>query len=283
MNRRQFQQGLLLALGQSQVAAAATSMRVVSVQGSLTEIAWRLGAQSSLVGVDITSTYPPQARQLPQVGYMRTLSAEGILSLRPTALLATDEVGPQAVLQQLRSAGVTVWLAKADHSIDELMRKVAMVGQALDCRARAQTLQAELHHALQAGQALRARSSQALKQRRVVFLMAHGGRPQLAGQGTAAHAMLQLVGVHNPLGDQSQGYRPLSAEALVQARPEVVVTNHESVQTLGGEEALWSLPGMSMTPAGRQRRMVAMEAMALLGFGPRLPEVLDQLHAGLMA
>jgi iron complex transport system substrate-binding protein len=258
-------------------------LRVVSAQGSLTEIAWRLGAQASLVGVDATSTFPPQARQLPQVGYMRTLSAEGILSLRPTTLLGTDEIGPPAVLQQLRSAGLTVWLARADHTPDELMRKVALVGEALDCQGRAKALQAELQQALQSGQALRARSQQALKQCRAVFLMAHGSRPQLAGQGTAAHAMLQLIGAHNPLGEQVQGYRPLSAEALVQARPDVIVTSHESMQTLGGEEALWALPGMYLTPAGRHRRMMSMDAMALLGFGPRLPEVLNQLHQGLLA
>lgn len=257
--------------------------RLVSAQGSLTEIAWRLGVQSGLVGVDSTSTFPPQARQLPQVGYMRTLSAEGVLSLRPTGLLGTDEVGPPAVLQQLRSAGLTLWLARADHTVDELMRKVALVGQALDCEPQARLLQAELQQALNTGQALRARRGQALQGRRAVFLMAHGGRPQLAGQGTAAHAMLQLVGAHNPLGEQAQGYRPLAAEALVQARPDVIVTNDESLQALGGDSALWALPGMSLTPAGRHRRVVSMDAMALLGFGPRLPEVLDRLHQGLQA
>lgn len=292
VNRRQLLQALggLAALpmspGPLQQALAATppggtpgEPRLVSIHGSLTEVVYLLEAQHMLVGTDTTSTHPAAANRTPKVGYLRQLSAEGLLSLKPNAVLGTDEAGPPAVLAQLRQAGVPLRLVSVKHRFEDLVEKVGLVGEATQHQAAAQALSADLQRRWQATQQKVARRS-ANSAPRVLFIMAHGPAPMLAGTDTGAHAMLSYAGARNAMAEV-QGWRALNAESAVQARPDWIVTTQESVTALGGLPKFWQLPGLSMTTAGRQQRVLSFETMALLGFGPRMPGALEALHQGL--
>lgn len=260
-------------------ADAAGEPRLVSIHGSLTELVYLLQAQHMLVGTDTTSTHPSAATRTPKVGYLRQLSAEGLLSLRPNAVLGTDEAGPPAVLAQLRQAGVPLRLVNVRHRFEDLLEKVQMVGEATQRQAAAQALSADLHKRWQLTlQRVARRSGNTAP--RVLFIMAHGPAPMLAGTDTGAHAMLSYAGARNAMAEV-QGWRPLNAESAVQARPDWLVTTQESVAALGGPGALWQLPGLAMTPAGRQQRVLSFDTMALLGFGPRMPDALEKLRQGL--
>lgn len=292
VNRRRLLQALggLAALpmspGPRQQAFAATppggtpgEPRLVSVHGSLTEVVYLLEAQHMLVGTDTTSTHPAAANRTPKVGYLRQLSAEGLLSLKPNAVLGTDEAGPPAVLAQLKQAGVPLRLVSVKHRFEDLVEKVGLVGEATQRQAAAQALSADLQKRWQATQQKVARRS-ASSAPRVLFIMAHGPAPMLAGTDTGAHAMLSYAGARNAMAEV-QGWRALNAESAVQARPDWIVTTQESVNALGGLPKFWQLPGLSMTPAGRQQRVLSFDTMALLGFGPRMPGALEALHQGL--
>lgn len=278
----------LAAMAKGAHAAAAegrTEPRLVSLGGGVTEVVYALGAQRWLVATDTTSTYPAAALRTPKVGYMRQLSAEGVLSLRPSAVLGTDEIGPAGVVAQLRQAGVALHLVAADHSFDELRAKVRAVASASglidEGRRLEAALQGQWNDALaQVRRAQQARQARGLPPRRVLFVMNHGGRAQGAGAGTAAQAMLDFAGAHNVLSS-GRGYQLLTAEAVAQAAPEIVVTTQESVEMAGGPERFWEQPGLAHTPAARAQRLLAVDAMALLGFGPRLPQALQHLHRGL--
>lgn len=290
MNRRRVLQAaggmaaLPLWLAGSGEATAATpegEPRLVSIHGSLTEIVYLLGAQHLLVGTDTTSTHPVEASRTPKVGYLRQLSAEGLLSLRPTTVLGTDEAGPPAVLAQLRQAGVPLQLVPVRHRFEDVLDKVRLVGEATRKPAAARELSQRLQARWQATQQKVARASgQASSAPRVLFVMAHGPAPMLAGADTGAHAMLVHAGARNAMAEVN-GWRPLNAESTVQARPDWVVTTNESVSALGGVEQLWRLPGLALTPAARQQRLLSFDTMALLGFGPRMPMALEALQQGL--
>ncbi len=264
----------------SQTLATARQPRIVSVNGAMTEIVFALGAGSQLAGTDTTSLFPDAALRTPKVGYMRQLSAEGLLSLKPDTVIGTTEAGPGVVMDQLRSAGVNVALVEADHTWAEVQRKVAAVGQATARGAEARALQARLDADWAGVQATVAR--QTGRKRRAIFILSHAATPQVAGKQTAADAMLNYAGLVNAFTDAQaspfSGYRPMTAEALVRAAPEVMVTTTQGIEASGGLEKFWSRPGLELTPAYRQRSLVALDALYLIGFGPRLPQAVAELH-----
>ena len=260
----------------AQSSRPASSGRLVSVHGSLTEVIYLLGAQDQLVGTDTTSTHPEAAAHTPKVGYLRQLSAEGLLALRPQAVLGTDEAGPPIVLHQLAQAGVPLRLVQVHHRFQDVLDKVQLVGAVTQRPAAAQALSAQLQTQWEATHR-RVQRGAAHAAPRVLFIMAHGGAPMTAGSGTAAQAVIELVGARNAL-EGVRGFRPMSAESVAQARPDWVLTTHESVAASGGLARFWEQPGLAQTPAGRRQRLVSLDAMALLGFGPRLPATLDDLQ-----
>jgi iron complex transport system substrate-binding protein len=247
--------------------------RLISLTGGMTEVIYRLKAERWLVATDTTSVFPQAALYTPKVGYMRALSAEGVLSLKPTAVLGTHEVGPPAVLDQLRDAGVALQLVRADHSFEELLAKVRAAARASRLLADGDVLIGDLGQQWRAVQqrVQRASTGRQAKPPKVLFVMAHGGKAQMAGQATAAHAMLGFAGARNPMAD-TQGYKSLTPEAAVTAQPDVILTTAESIQASGGADRFWEHPGLAFTPASRQQRLVVMDTQFLLGFGPRLPD-----------
>ncbi|QDG73431.1 heme/hemin ABC transporter substrate-binding protein [Janthinobacterium tructae] len=261
--------------------------RIVSVGGALTEIVYALGAQGELVGVDTTSLYPAVAQQLPQVGYARTLSAEGVLSLAPTQLIATEEAGPQAVLRQVRDAGVPVAVLNANNQFEGLLERVKQVGRITgraDSAARlAQALQQQWDGAL--GKVRQRSPSPVQSAVRVLFILAHApNQVMVGGRQTGADAMLAYAGAVNVMGGQGglggfAGYKPLTPEAVIAARPDIVLVTDQGLKASGGVDGILKLPGLAQTPAGRKHRIVSLEAMLLLGFGPRMPQALAELDA----
>lgn len=257
--------------------------RLVTVGGGITEVVYALGAQDQLVGTDTTSLYPAAAQATPKVGYMRQLSAEGLLALRPDAVIAGTDAGPPVVIDQLRSAGVRVELVASDHSWAEVGRKVAAVGRASGREAAARALQAALDARWQA---VMARVQVAKNPApRVLFVLSHSGSPMVSGEQTAADALIRFIGARNALGG-FQGYRPMTAEAMAQAAPDAILTTTQGIEAIGGEAAFWQRPELALTPAYRRRAvagaLVHLDALELLGFGPRLPDVVERLHERLV-
>lgn len=260
----------------SRAATGQPAERLVCAGGAVTETVCALGMQSLLVGVDTTSLHPADVRRLPSVGYARTLSAEGILSLAPTRLLVTDEAGPPAVLRQIASAGVAVEVLATQHRFEGMVDRVRRVGTLLQQPARAAALAEQLQQDWQ-----RVRGTITSRPKvpalRVMFVMSHSqSRVMVAGRDTAAQAMLDYAGVVNAI-DGYAGYRPLTPESALAARPDVILATEQGLKAAGGTTGLLRLPGLAETPAGRARRVAALEALLLLGFGPRMPEALARL------
>lgn len=261
-------------------AAAGTgaARRLVTVGGAVTEVVYALGAENMLVATDTTSLYPEAATRTPKVGYLRQLSAEGLLSLRPDAVVGSGEAGPAIVLEQLRAAGVRVDVVPATHNMAEVLAKVHAVGQATGKLAEAQALARRLQQEWQEAQA---EVAKARVRPRALFILAHSGTPMVAGKGTAAHALLEMAGAQNVV-QAFQGYRPLTAEAMAAAAPQVIVNSTQGIEAMGGVEAFWKRPELTLTPAYARRALVAMEASHLLGFGPRMPAAVRTLHTQML-
>lgn len=246
--------------------ASAAAPRIVSIGGPVTEIVYALGAGGEVVGVDTSSTYPEQAGRLPQVGYQRRLSAEGVLSLQPDVVLATSDAGPPAALEQLKAV-VRVVEIPAVYSIAGAEAKIRLIARILGREAQGEQLVAALHRDLAAAQAL---LDKVRTQPTVLFLYARGlGTLYVSGTGTAADAMIRLAGGVNAVTEY-EDFKPFTSEAVVAAAPEVLLMLERGLDSVGGVEGLLKLPGMALTEAARQQRIVAMDDLYLSGFGPRL-------------
>ena len=206
--------------------AAPKVRRLVTVSGAITEVVFALVAESLLGATDTTSLYPEAAQKTAKVGYMRQLSAEGLLSLKPDAVISTTEAGPPVVIDQVRSAGVLVELIKADHTWAEVGRKVEVVGRVTGLEAQARTLQAKLDAQWAATQQQVARAP---RKPRVLFILSHSATPQVSGDKTAASAIIAYAGGVNALAGSFDGYRPMTAEAMASAAPDVILTSTQSI------------------------------------------------------
>lgn len=257
-------------------SVADQSPRVVSTAGSLTEIMYQLGVQDVLVGVDTTSLWPEEASELPQVGYQRALSAEGILSLAPTLVIATAEAGPAEVLQQIDGAGVQVKTFDHDYSLPALYGRIRQMGEWFDRSAEANELISQMQDDVTATQE---RTASGKKPKVVLLLGAEAGSSMAAGSDTAAQAMIEYSGGINALGDYS-GYKPVNAEALIKAAPEyIIVVSHGDDGEEGLIDAVASLPGVELTPAGINRQFIVADALRFLGFGPRSTRAMLDMSA----
>jgi iron complex transport system substrate-binding protein len=244
--------------------------RIVAVGGSVTEVIYALGGEKNLVATDSTSLFPAAARATPKVGYMRTLSAEGVLSLRPSVVITTTAAGPEAALRQIADAGVAVLVLSDDYSFDAVVAKIEGIGRALGLDKAAADLVAKVRADMAD---VTARISQSkTKPRALSFLtFGQGGAPQAAGRMTAADGIIRLAGGVNVF-DAWSGYKPMTPEATVAAAPEVIVIGTQTVEAVGGIDNVLADPALALTPAAKQKRVASADALLLLGFGPRTPQ-----------
>lgn len=257
---------------------AAAGERVLVLGGDLVEIAFAIGAGGRVVGADDTALWPPETAALPKVGYMRRFSAEGALSQTPDLVLASPAAGPETALDQLRAAGVRIETGPEGDGLGAVAAKIAFVGAALGRRAEAAALAARVAAEMAA---LEAALSGVRGGPSVLFLISVGrGAPIASGTGTAADAMIGLARGRNAVTDFT-GYKPLSAEAALGLAPEVALFPAHAAEASGGGAQALAAAGLSDTPAGRSGRVVVMEGLKLLGFGPRTPEAVAELAAAL--
>ena len=248
--------------------------RIVTLGGSVTEIVYALGAGDQVVGVDASSVYPEAATEKPNVGYFRKVPAEGVLSLNPSLVLALEGTGPPTVFEQFRSAGVRTVQVPDTPSVTGAKRKIRRIGDLLGRSARGDSLIAAMERDLDEARALRAEAASTPS---VLFVYARGsGTMNVAGRGTSAAAMIELAGGENAITG-FEGFKPMSAEAVVEAEPDVILALTRGLESIGGTKGLLEQPGIPLTPAGKQKRIVAMDDLLLLGFGPRLGTAVTRL------
>lgn len=262
---------LILFILPFQAQASETCPRTISIGGAITEIIYKLGLEQCLVGADTTSTYPQEAKALPMVGYQRQLSSEGILSLKPDLILHSDQAGPPAVLNQIDHAGIKRVIVDDTHSLDAVYGKIRGVAKTFDHEEKGEALIAELQ-----SHSKGLLSNEASQSPKVLFIMQHGGgAPMAGGKKTAADSIIALAGGKNVI--DFNGYKPLTPEAFATLNPDIIVTTQESFSQMGGLNGVLKTPGIILTQAGKDKNIIAMDALLILGFGPRTVEAAQKL------
>ena len=253
-----------------------SAMRLISIGGALTEIIYLLKADAELVGVDTTSIYPAAATRLPNVGYTRSLSSEGILALRPTQLIATEDAGPPIVLKQMIDAGIPLSILPSGHQLIDVIDRVRTIGRLVHKTNAAQALVSRLLLEWNTTQKRVANSK--LNSTRVLFILSQNpNQLMVGGEKTSAAAMIAYAGARNAISGFS-GFKPLTPEAVIAANPDVLLLTDQGMKAIGGISGVLRLPGIKQTRAGKEQKVVSLEAMYLLGFGPRFPLAVAELN-----
>ena len=233
--------------------------RIVSIGPATTELILALGGEQSLVATDVSS---PEPRGVPKVGYHRALAAEGILSLSPTLVVGSDEMGPNSTLDQLRRANVKVEVMATAPTLANLNERIDTLAHLLGDQAAGSKLKEEI--AAQSDTlAAQAKQNKPLK---VAFLLLHKGQPtSIAGGNTTASALVTLAGGVNPVAGLHD-YKPVSTESLIEMQPDLVlVSGRDWQQYADPAKVLAEVPALAATPAGKRNAIHAIDGHALQG------------------
>ncbi|WP_241256025.1 ABC transporter substrate-binding protein [Proteus sp. ZN5] len=255
------------------------SERWVIASGSITELVYAIGAGNKVVGVDETTSYPEQTQALPHIGYWKQLSIEGILSLRPSTFVTWDDAEPKMVLRQLAQHNVKVIsLPRTPATFELMLKNIRILAISLDKQKEAEALIDSLQSRLAI---INAKNNQIKQKVKVMFFLSPGGGiPQVAGKTSVADAILHLAGGENIATHEN--YRIYSAEAIIAANPElIVITTQSQKNQTGGlraSEGLASMPGVSMTQAWKNQRIIEIDQSLILGMGPRIVDAVELLH-----
>lgn len=248
----------------SESVVAGKTLRIVSANGTLSEIIAGLGLEKQLVGVDVTSTYPESLSKIPKIGHNRTIAAEGIIALNPDVIVYTDQsmLSP-SLLKQLNSSGKKVVEFKHEYSKEGAIKLIREVGAYFNAKSQAEKMVKSLEADLN-------KIAKPAAPKKLLFIYARGtGTLMVSGTGTSLDKMFALTGNKNAVQGFSD-FKPLTAESLLAANPDVLVLFSSGLESLEGTDGLLKVPGIANTNAGRNRKIVTMDGQFLTGFGPRL-------------
>lgn len=246
--------------------SALDTSRIVSIGGAVTEILYDLGMGDAVVAIDTTSVFPPSAlAEKPNVGYMRALSAEGVLSMSPSVLLVSENAGPPDALDVLKRSSVPFITVSDETTQAAVSDRVRFLGKVVCREAEADRLAASVEEGFADLERLTAGIE---TPKRVLFVMSmQSGRALVGGAATAADSIIALAGAENAAG-ALEGYKPMSDEAVLEAAPHAILM---MASTAGHSGDVLTEPAFRLTPAAENDRFITMDGQLLLGFGPRTP------------
>ncbi len=250
--------------------------RIVVLNGDLVEVIFALGAGDRVIGRDLTTTYPPEALVVPDIGLGRMLNAEAVIGLAPTLVIGDTQIEPVSAIEQIRAAGIPVVVLDLESTLPGVSRKIQTVADILDLEdegaALVQEVEADIQEALDL-------AAQASESPRVGYIYVRGPETLLMfGNGMPTHFLIEAANGIDAFGEVGVTFAmPLDAEQLVAAGPDVLITPIEGFDLIGGIDAFLALPGVSETPAGAAKAVITYDEALFLGMGPRTGEALMQL------
>ena len=246
--------------------------RIVSIGGSITEILFELGLQEKIVAIDTTSQYPPATGNMKNVGYLRALSAEPIIALNPDLIIYQTGAGPRETIEQLQAAGMKLAEISHKHSIQGVLEKIEQVSLAVNMAHKGSELISAVERQIESLKQIDRQTKPG-----VMFILSLDKASALvAGRQTGADGVISLAGGKNVV-DNFNSYKPLGAEAIIKLAPEYILTTHRVVASVGGEQDVLNLPALRLTPAAKNNKLIVMDTLLLIGFGPRIGQAVSHL------
>jgi iron complex transport system substrate-binding protein len=264
---------LLFVLLSTVVNISNAQQRVITAGSAITEIVCELGDCDKIIATDRTSLHPVKVQQLPSIGYRNSINAEGILSLKPTLIIAEKDYVEDAVLQQLSASGVKLVIIEKRVNFDDIRKSIEKIAVVLGRQTEGKALIAKNETALAEARSMLQRSTLSPS---VLCVYNRGtATVSVAGKDTFAE-ILSYVGTKNAIAS-IDGYKPLNTEALIAANPDYLLMISTGVESLGGIDGVLKIPGVAQTTAGKKKQIIGIESLRLTNFGPRFGETVKEL------
>ena len=238
--------------------------KIVVAGGSITEIVYFLGMEDKLVGVDITSNFPKEAKKLKSIGYLRNLSIEGILSLSPGLVLAEEDIGPPIIVNQLRKTSIDLRIIKEKYDLNGINNKILCVSKILDASLDDNENYVKFKNKLNRVKKLKKNNSKKI----LLILMMRGSSPVVAGKNTSGQGFIDMTGHKNSMSDLN-GWKPVSSEEIIKKNPDYIIITKRAFKNFSSLDQFLSIPGISSTLAAKKKNIIVKDGMSMLGFGPR--------------
>ena len=255
-------------LAWSDCSAAKDATKTVIAGGSLTEIVYFLEEEENIIGVDITSNFPEATSVLPSIGYVRALSSEGILSLKPSLILGENDMGPPLVIEQLSLTGLDVRILEEDHSSSGILYKIECLSKVFDTRAKDTLSKIDL---IKEDISYLDKISQINEDSGIkvmLILNMQGTSPIVAGLGTSGDGFINMTGASNA-ANQFEGWKPISSEAIIAYNPDYIIITNRGMSSFPDVQSLANTTSLRLTSAAQNGRILQEDGMAMLGFGTR--------------
>ena len=247
---------------------ASDDSRIVAAGGSITEILFFLGQEKKIVALDVTSTYPEQTKKLPSIGYVRGLSAEGILSMNPSLIIGENDMGPPAVVNQLREIDIDLRTIPEDQSVEGILQKIYCVASILDIEDIAkEKIDIELSSPItELNNIVKSKKIDEVKI--MLILSMKGSSPIVAGRNTSGHGYIEMIGAKNAF-DSFEGWQVVSSESILKENPDFIILPQRDLHKNSDVSKIIDDPIFSNINAGIQNNFIFDDGMAILGFSPR--------------
>jgi iron complex transport system substrate-binding protein len=251
--------------------------RIVAIGGSVTEIIYALGEQDRLIARDTTSNFPAEANSLPDVGYIRALSPEGVLSVNPDLIVALNGSGPKEAFDALKAATVPIAEINDSFNADGVSAKIRQVGIAIGAEEKAEKLALQVDREMKAAAEF---SASGIRHKVIFVLSMQGGKVMAAGANNAADGIIKLAGAANAMTDFA-GYKQVTDEAIIAAQPDAIVMMNRDGDHAAADAELKAHPAFRDSPAARNGAVFRFDGNYLLGFGPRTASAVKELSEAL--
>lgn len=273
LQSQQMLKPLLLLLFLLVSTGVSAKQKIVSAGGSLTEILYALNLGDEIIAVDSSSYFPQEVTQKPQVGYFRTLSAEGLLALHPTLIAAANGAGPDEVLQQVEGAGVKVKVFTREvYTIESWQKYIKEIGEYFHKQSEAVII---VERVVKNIEKMLIKSEK--KDNTAIFLLSLGDRgPVAAGGETVPNMLFDIVGMKN-IAKDFDSFKPFSSEELIKQKPDLIVMPSHVVKRMGGRDKICEMQVIKFASADNDCKIMVMDALLALGFGTRIDEAVKQL------
>ncbi len=262
---------LMMACNTKETTQTKENERIISLNGSITEILVELGQQQNIIAVDVTSTYPLDLKQnIKDLGHANKVNIESILALEPTSIYATSSDLNQNTLEQLAKTNIQVEIIEQDFSLEGTKSMIEQVARSLNNdtylalidKIESQSKQITISE----------------KSPKVLFIYARGASTlMVAGNNTPLDKMITLAGGQNAV-QGFDNYKPLTPESLINANPDYILMFTSGLQSVGDINDVLQIEGISQTNAGKNARVIAMDGQYLSGFGPRVSQAILELN-----